>query len=232
MLDNTLRLLEATDASLAAVDAQLLERASFQEEVKLLMTVPGIDVTVAIGLVAAIGDIGRFASPGKLASYFGLVPRVHQSAGRCFHGRITKSGNSTARHLAIEASQVLARGSSPLSATYHRLRRRRGHNVAVTALARKLVAVVWHLLMSHQPYRYAASARTRKKLRAVTPNRRRALAGRVPKTLEAVYAEAGLPALAPAALAERRSATANRRTVTRLKKTSAAGRSRRPLTNS
>ena len=232
LLDNMLQLLEATEASVAAVDAQLLERASFQEEVKLLMTIPGVDVTVASGLVAAIGDISRFASPRKLASYFGLVPRVSQSAGRCFHGRITKSGNSGARHLAIEASHSLARSSSPLSATYHRLRRKRGHNVAVTALARKLVVVVWHLLTTRQPYRYGAPTRNRTKLRAVTPNRRRALAGGVPKTLEAVYAEAALPALAPATPGERRSAMANRRTVARLKKATAARRSRTPLTNS
>ena len=230
MLDNALRLLEATEASLAAVDAELVQRASFQEDVKLLMTIPGVDVTVAIGFVAAIGEIGRFALPGQLASYFGLVPRVSQSAGRCFHGRITKSGNSTARHLAIEASQVLARSGSPLAATYHRVRRKRGHNVAVTALARKLVVLVWYLLTSHQPYRYAAAARTRRKLRAVTPNRRRATAGRVPESLEAIYAEAGLPALGPAAPGERRTAAANRRTLTRFKTAGATGSSGAPLT--
>jgi transposase len=101
MLDNALRLLDATDASLGSVDAELVKRASIEEKVRLLMTIPGIDVTVAIGLVAAIGDVERFPSPGKLAAYLGLVPRVSQSAGRCFHGRITKTGNSTARHLAI-----------------------------------------------------------------------------------------------------------------------------------
>ena len=66
------------------------------------MTIPGVGVTVAVGLVAAIGEVERFDSPGKLAAYFGLVPRISQSAGRCYHGRITKSGNSTARHLAID----------------------------------------------------------------------------------------------------------------------------------
>jgi transposase len=112
MLDNALRLLDATDASLGAVDAELVKRASINEKVRLLMTIPGIGVTVAVGLVAAIGDVERFDSPGKLAAYFGLVPRVSQSAGRCYHGRITKTGNSTARHLAIEASQVLALSSA------------------------------------------------------------------------------------------------------------------------
>jgi hypothetical protein len=151
---------------------------------------------------------------------------------RCFHGRITKSGNSTARHLVIEASQVLPRSGSPLTATYHRLRRKRGHNVAVTALARKLVVLVWHLLTNRQPYRYAASARTRTKLRAVTPNRRGTPAACAPQSLEVIYAEAGLPALGPAPPGQRRSAAANRRTLTRFKKAGATGRSAAHLTNS
>ncbi len=51
-----------------------------------------------------------------------------------------------------------------------------GHNVAVTALARKLVVVVGYLLTRGEPYRYAPVERTRTKLRAVTPDRRRARA--------------------------------------------------------
>jgi transposase len=218
MLDNALRLLDATDQSIAAADAELVQRAVFEQKIRLLMTIPGINVTAAAGLVAAIGDIERFESPGKLAAYFGLVPRVHQSAGRSYSGPITKTGNSTARHLAIEASQVLARGSSPIAATYHRIRHKRGHNVAVTALARKLVVVVWHLLTRGEPYRYAVPTRTRDKLRAVTPGRKRAPRGQVRTSLEAIYQEAGLPLPAPPTPAERRAAAYNHRTLTSAKK--------------
>jgi transposase len=228
MLDNALRLLDATDASLGSVDAELVKRASIEEKVRLLMTIPGVGVTVAVGLVAAIGDVERFDSPGKLAAYFGLVPRVSQSAGRCYHGRITKSGNSTARHLAIEASQVLALSNAPLAATYHRVRRKRGHNLAVTALARKLIVVIWHLLSKREPYRYAVPTRTRTKLRTVTQDPKRARPGQIPKSLDAVYHEAGLPALQAPSQAERRAATRNRRAVTRIRRS----RSSDPLTNS
>jgi len=51
-------------------------------------------VTVALGLLAAIGDIHRFPTPGKLAAYFGLVPSPYQSGDQCYHGRITKRGRS------------------------------------------------------------------------------------------------------------------------------------------
>ncbi len=214
MLDNALDLLEQIEIRVAGVDEQLLRHATISESAKLLMTIPGIDVIVAIGLLAAIDDIQRFPSPQKLASYFGLVPRVRQSADRCFHGSITKAGNSTGRSLAIEAAQVLARSSSPLAATYYRVLHKRGHNVAVTALARKLIHVVWQLLTKREPYRYAPLPRTRIKLSKVSTDRPRARV--IPQTIEEVYAEAGLPALRDASPGERRAAANNRRTRTRI----------------
>ena len=57
------------------------------------MTISGVHVTVAVGLLAAIGDISRFASPEKLVSYLGLNPSVRQSGnGPAHHGRVTKQG--------------------------------------------------------------------------------------------------------------------------------------------
>ena len=75
--------------------------------------------------------------------------------------------------MVVEAAQILARSPSPLATTYWRVRRKRGHNVAVTALARKLVVLAWHLLQKGEPYRYAPAARTRQKLRALIPRDQR-----------------------------------------------------------
>ena len=115
------------------------------------------------------------------------------------------------RSLVVEAAQILARSPSPLATTYWRVRRKRGHNVAVTALARKLVVVAWHLLQKGEPYRYAPAARTRQKLRSLIPTDQRRRASRSPDTLEQVYREAGLPELPPASPAERRAAASNAR---------------------
>lgn len=106
------------------------------------MTFPGIGVTVAIDLPATIDDIRRFPTPRKLASYFGLVPRIRQSANRGHHGSITEAGNTTARSLLIEAAHFLSRSSCPLATIYYRVRRKRSHNVAITALARKVVHII------------------------------------------------------------------------------------------
>jgi transposase len=66
--------------------------------VERLLSITGINLTVAVGLVAAIGDIKRFSSPQKLVSYIGLNPRVRQSGlGLAQHGRISKHGRAQAR---------------------------------------------------------------------------------------------------------------------------------------
>lgn len=73
--------------------------------VKRLMTIPGIDMVVAVGVMAAVGRIDRFAAADQLVAYFGLNPRVRQSGdGPAHHGRITKRRRSDARHLLVEAA--------------------------------------------------------------------------------------------------------------------------------
>jgi hypothetical protein len=111
------------------------------------MTVPGIDFAVALALVAAIGDVHRFASPQKLVSYLGLDPRVRQSgnAPSMAHLRITKIGRSHARGMLVEAAWAVARTPGPLRAFFDRIRARRGPQIAAVALARKLAVLVWYL---------------------------------------------------------------------------------------
>lgn len=215
VLDHQTALLREVQARLAAVDQALVEQARLHADAKLLVTIPGVDVVVAMGFLAAIGSIDRFPSPQRLAAYFGLVPKVRQSASTCYTGHITKAGSRNARWLAIEAAHTTARSSSPLAATYLRIRRRKGHQIAVTALARKLVVVVWHLLTTQQPYRYVTPTRTRDKLRRLQKGERPP-AARAPRTLDEVYAEAGF-ALAPPEAGEKRAAKRSRAALTRMR---------------
>lgn len=213
VLDDQTALLRQVTDRIAAVDRALTEQARLHPDAKLLVTIPGVNVVVAMGFLAAIDSIARFRSPQKLAAYFGLVPKVSQSGSTTYMGRITKAGSRNARWLAIEAAHTIARSSSPLAAAYHRIRRRKGHQVAVTALARKLVIVVWHILTTQQPYRYAEPQRTREKLRRLQKLERPPL-GHRPRTLDEVYEEAGIELAAPS-LAERRVARRGRAAVTR-----------------
>ncbi len=73
------------------------------------MTLPGANYVVALGLLSAIGDVTRFQNEDHLASYLGLVPITRQSANKCYHGRITNTGNPQVRWLLTQACQRVSR---------------------------------------------------------------------------------------------------------------------------
>jgi transposase len=77
-----LRQLDFHGQELRIVDAELGRAALERAEVRRLLTIPGVDATVAVAIVAAVGDFGRFSSPQRLVSYLGLNPRVRQSGGQ------------------------------------------------------------------------------------------------------------------------------------------------------
>jgi hypothetical protein len=163
-----LRQLDFHGQELRIVDAELGRIALDRAEVRRLMTIPGVDATVALAIVAAVGDFGRFSSPQRLVSYLGLNPRVRQSGGQpAQHGRITKQGRAHARGMLVEAAWVAAKIPGPLRAFYERVRARRGMQVAVVATARKLATLCWHLVVGEQDYAFARPSLTDKKLRAL-----------------------------------------------------------------
>ena len=165
-VEQRLRALDQLGEDLAAIDRSLAQATLQNEQVHRLLTIAGVNVTVAISLVAAIGDIGRFASPQKLVSYFGLNPRVRQSGlAPARHGRISKVGRSHARGMLVEAAWAAAHAPGPLRAFFRRIRARRGMQIAAVATARKLAVIVWHVLSKEQDYDWKRPALTQRKRR-------------------------------------------------------------------
>lgn len=161
-IDEYDRLTEA----LKGVERDIARAALSDRQVKRIMTAPGIDMVVAVGLMAAIGRIDRFDHPDKLVAYFGLNPSVRQSGdGPAYHGRITKRGRSNARHLLVEAAWQAIRAPGPLKAFYERVRARRGNHIAAVAVARKLTILVWHMLTKEEDYAWARPALMARKMR-------------------------------------------------------------------
>lgn len=143
------------------IAAFIVPRKELLKPLDRLLSVPGISLVVGAGLLAAIGDISRFRKPRKLASYFGLTPSTAQTGKpRYFHGPITKRGRSQARWLLIEAAEHLRKAPGPMRAFFDRIARKRGHNVAVVAVARKLAELVWRLLTKDEDYYYLIPQRT------------------------------------------------------------------------
>jgi transposase len=154
--DALLRQLDFHAQELALIDADLGQVALARPEVLRLMTIPGVDATVALSIVAAAGDFTRFRSPDRLVSYLGLNPRVRQSGGQpASHGRITKAGPAHARGMLVEAAWSASKAPGPLRAFYQRVRARRGMQIAVVATARKLAVLCWHLIIKQEDYAFA-----------------------------------------------------------------------------
>jgi transposase len=165
-VDAAMRQIEFLDSEIEAVERLIAAAAMDSAEIKRLMTVPGVNVICAATFMAAIGEINRFPSPRKLTGYLGLDARVSQSGSSpAAHGRISKQGSMSARHALVEASWSAIRQPGPLHAFYQRIRTRRGHQVAVTAVARKLGCLFWCLLTREQDYAYQQPSLTQKKLR-------------------------------------------------------------------
>src|SRR4051812_24481029 len=166
--DRHLRELDRLGEDLDVLDREIATAVIDDPAVKRLLTISGVNVTIAAGLVAAIGDIHRFSSPEKLVSYFGLNPRVRQSGlGLAQYGRISKQGRAHARALLVEAAWAAATAPGPLRAFFLRIRARRGHQIAAVAVARKLAVLCWHLLTKNADYQWARPGLVANKIRAL-----------------------------------------------------------------
>ncbi len=164
LVDSDLRQMEFLQKEIDVLDAELARRGHASDPVKLLMTLPGVDVATSEAVLAAWGDPTRFPDGDTAASYLGLAPSTKQSADRCYHGPITKRGNSQARWMLIQAAQHLDKNPGPLGHFFRRLCRKKNRNVAVVAAARKLGVIGWHMLIANEPYRYALPRATQDKL--------------------------------------------------------------------
>lgn len=182
VLDSQLRQLDALEAELIALDKVLADTARQLPQVPLLMTIPGLNYVVAMGLLAALVDISRFPDGDHAAAYLGLALSTRQSGNRCYHCHITKSGNSQARWLLTQAAQHASRHAGPLGAFFHRLTKRKNRSVAITALARKLVTIAFLMLKNNETYRYANPQLMRQKFTKLEllPKRSRSAAISIP----------------------------------------------------
>jgi transposase len=165
-VERHVRTLDRLLEDLRVVERDIARHAVADEAVRRLMTIPGIDMVVGVGLAAAIGDVTRFASAEKLVAYLGLNPSVRQSGeGPARHGRIAKQGRGHARGLLVEAAWAAARAPGPLRAFFQRVSARRGQHVAAVATARKLAVLAWRLLSRGEDYAWVRPALQARKLR-------------------------------------------------------------------
>ena len=154
--DSIAELLELADEMnrrIGPIDRELAPLARADERAALLATMPGIGPLIGLTFAAEIGEVTRFASPGKLIGYAGLAPRVSQSGERSATGRLSKAGSRTLRWAAVEAANQAWRPTNPWHGHYRRIADRHGKNPAKSAVARKILIASWHMLSRREPFK-------------------------------------------------------------------------------
>lgn len=138
--------IRSLNRSIAKLEISIKEGGQELPGHKNLKSIKGIGDTSASILVSVIGDITDFPNEGKLASYFGIVPRVNNSNETERSGRITKRGNKLARTTLVQCALIAMRYSPYLKSFYERIKARRGTGKAIIALAKKFLGIIYQTL--------------------------------------------------------------------------------------
>jgi len=152
LVESHLRIMEAINQEISLTNDMVKEIYEKDRDAQLLATIPGIGVTLAMLISTEIDGIERFRSPSKLCSYAGLVPSTHSSGGKTYHGKITSEGNRWIRWALVEAVVPASYADDEIRERLNTLRKKKGNNVAKTAIARWLLKVVYHVLKERRPY--------------------------------------------------------------------------------
>ncbi|MFC8248626.1 IS110 family RNA-guided transposase, partial [Streptomyces chartreusis] len=133
--------------------------APFRGALDLLDTIPGINRAVAEVIVAETGgDMARFASARHLASWAGVCPGHHESAGRTKNTKVRPGNPYLKGALGLAAFGAVRTKDTYLQARYKRLTARRGPLRALVAVEHSIITAIWHMLTDNVPYRELGGA--------------------------------------------------------------------------
>ncbi len=157
-VERLLEHLDEVERQIGNIERRMQEVFEADETIELLMTMPGIGFILALVISVEVGDVGRFSSAERLASYSGTVPRVHASGGKIRYGRLRPDTNRYLKWAFSEAGNSVAvnRERWPhrhVSTIYGRIRHRQGHAKAVGAVARHLAEATYWILTKREAYR-------------------------------------------------------------------------------
>ena len=153
-----LKILDDLSAEIKDIETHLEEMVEQNEDVELLMTVPGIGINTATTIVAYTEDLERFeGNYKKFASYVGIIPSVHNSNESKHLGRITKRGPQELRTAFVQAAMGMIRLSKVTSEwrlikEYQRRKDDKGSGRAIIALARKITRIVFVMLSKRERF--------------------------------------------------------------------------------
>ena len=168
MLSNHLDHLQNLNQQIQRVNEEIHSKACEDEDVRLLLSLTGVDVYTAMLIKSEIGNIDRFHDYKKLVSWAGLAPSLHQSGNVEYHGSITKQGSKMLRWIMVEAARVAVMNDPRIRSFYERVKHRRGDQKAIIAVANKMLKITWFMLTRKEPYQSRNEKRYQQKLNSIT----------------------------------------------------------------
>ena len=148
------------------IERRMAKLGEDSEDVKLLMTIPGIGYYTALALIGEIGDARRYPTKRHLASDAGLVPRADNSGETVSKHSKCKKGNGVLKFFLCSAVNAVVKSNveTTVKNYYHKKAKQIGEGKARVAAARKLSAIVWKILTSRQPYQEEDKYLTERKM--------------------------------------------------------------------
>lgn len=137
-----------------ALEAEIERRmGAHQQQVELLVAIPGVERITAWHLVAELGlDMSIFPDADHCASWAGMSPGSCESAGKQLSGR-TKKGNKYLRRVLAQSAWAASRCKQGyLRAFFYRVKARRGWGKAIIAVAHKILVIAYNILKTGLPY--------------------------------------------------------------------------------
>jgi transposase len=166
ILGSSIASIEAINQKIDTVSKEISKYASLDnKDVKILLSITGIDIFSAMLISTEIVDVRRFSTPWKLVSYTGLAPSIRESSGKTKTGKITKQGSPWLRWILVQCALTAIKYDAHLRTFYDRIRNRRGHATAIViATSKELLVIIWYMLNRNELYRYMDKQRYERKL--------------------------------------------------------------------
>jgi transposase len=127
-----------------------------KDKTEIIMSVDGIGKITSLAILGYIGDGNRFSNAGQVSYYAGLVPRVDISGDTAIYGKIIKRGCHQLKRCLIQCAwaTIRSKNESALKNKFEELRKRKGKKKAIVAIARKLIELVYTLLVKGEKNKY------------------------------------------------------------------------------
>ena len=131
------------------IEIEISSISDNSNDIKLLMTIPGINFYTASAILSEIGTVNRFINKERFASYTGLIPSEHSSGEKVVKGHITKHGPSLLRFFLVETAHSLIKYTRKFKSKYLSIVRRLGKKRSIIAIARILAETIYAMLKNN-----------------------------------------------------------------------------------